>query len=136
MKQSPAHTSAISPATQRAVFNRRTAVSLAPRLPRAGALPILFAGALAALSATTIVDEHEPLWWSIGGAAALLGAWDAALLARAAVIGRSLRLDVVLRKQHYLQAGAQGSILLYWGWYWREVYHSAPLLVAQLLFAY
>src|SRR5207245_3635302 len=28
------------------------------------------------------------------------------------------------------------SILLYWGWYWREVYHSAPLLIAQLLFAY
>src|SRR5215475_10691898 len=98
MKQSPAHTSAISQATQTAVFDRRTAVSLAPRFPRAGALPILFAGALAALSATTIVDEHEPLWWSIWGAAALLGAWDAALLTRAAAIGRELRLEIVLRK--------------------------------------
>ena len=28
------------------------------------------------------------------------------------------------------------SILLYWGWYWRPVYESAYLIVAQLLFAY
>ena len=41
-----------------------------------------------------------------------------------------------LRPQHYVQACAQGSILLYWGWYWREVYDSAHLLLAQLLFAY
>ena len=39
-------------------------------------------------------------------------------------------------KQHYLQACAQVSILLYWGWYWREVYDAAPLIAAQLLFAY
>jgi hypothetical protein len=62
--------------------------------------------------------------------------WDAALLARASARGRALTLEVVLRKQHYIQACVQGSILRYWGWYWREVYHSAPLLVAQLLFAY
>ena len=42
----------------------------------------------------------------------------------------------MLRKQHYLQACAQGSVLLYWGWYWREVYDSAHLILAQLLFAY
>ena len=35
-----------------------------------------------------------------------------------------------------MQACAQGALLLYWGWYWREVYDSAHLLVAQLLFAY
>jgi len=27
-------------------------------------------------------------------------------------------------------------VLLYWGWYWREVYNSAHLIAAQLLFAY
>jgi hypothetical protein len=43
---------------------------------------------------------------------------------------------VVLRKQHYVQACAQGSVLLYWGWYWPQVYESAHLLLAQLLFAY
>ena len=136
MKQSPAHTTIASQAARTAVFDRTTAVGLAPRLSRAGMLPFVFVFALAALSGAAIVDEHEPLWWSICGTAALLGAWDVALLTRAAAIGRPLRLEVVLRKQHYLQACAQGSILLYWGWYWREVYHSAPLLLAQLLFAY
>ena len=43
---------------------------------------------------------------------------------------------VVLRPQHYLQACAQASVLLYWGWYWRPVYDAAPLLLTQLLFAY
>jgi TPR repeat protein len=28
------------------------------------------------------------------------------------------------------------SIYAYWGWYWREVYHHIPLIVAQLLFVY
>jgi len=28
----------------------------------------------------------------------------------------------VARKQHYIQAMAQGSVLLYWGWYWPQVY--------------
>ena len=50
--------------------------------------------------------------------------------------GRTLALEIVLRKQHYLQACAQGSVLLYWGWYWRQVYDSAHLIAAQLLFAY
>ena len=43
---------------------------------------------------------------------------------------------VVLRRQHYVQACAQGTILLYWGWHWREVYAAGHLLLAQLLFAY
>ncbi len=43
---------------------------------------------------------------------------------------------MALRPQHYLQACLQGSLILYWGFYWREVYHAAPLIVAQLLFAY
>ena len=43
---------------------------------------------------------------------------------------------MVLRKQHYLQACAQGSVLLYWGWYWPPVYAFAPFILAQLFFAY
>jgi hypothetical protein len=49
---------------------------------------------------------------------------------------RRLVLEVVLRKQHYVQACAQGSVLLYWGWYWPPVYESVHLILAQLLFAY
>jgi hypothetical protein len=49
---------------------------------------------------------------------------------------QKVALEVVLRRQHYLQACLQGSLILYWGYYWREVYHAAPLIAAQLLFAY
>ena len=42
----------------------------------------------------------------------------------------------MLKAQHYLQACAQGAVLVYWGWYWRPVYDYAHLIVAQLLFAY
>jgi hypothetical protein len=47
-----------------------------------------------------------------------------------------VKVEVVLKKQHYLQACAQGSVLLYWGWYWHPVYSFAPFILAQLLFAY
>jgi hypothetical protein len=47
-----------------------------------------------------------------------------------------MTLDVSLRKQHYLQACAQGSVLLYWGWHWPPVYDFAPMILAQVLFAY
>jgi hypothetical protein len=47
-----------------------------------------------------------------------------------------LTVEIVLRKQHYLQACIQGSLFVYWGWYWRQVYDSAYLIAAQLLFAY
>ena len=44
--------------------------------------------------------------------------------------------EIVPRRQHYLQACQQGAVILLWGYYWREVYHAAPLIAAQLLFAY
>ena len=100
------------------------------------ALPLACAAALAALGLLPATAANARLQWAFWGAAGVVGAW-AALLA-AATIGRSqpLRVEVVLRKQHYVQALAQASIFLYWGWRWREVYDSAHLLAAQLLFAY
>src|SRR5262245_42097447 len=65
-------------------------------------------------------------------AAGLLVAWTLALLAAR----RSFALEISLRRQHWLQACAQGAVFLYWGWYWPRVYEFAPLIVAQLLFAY
>ena len=49
---------------------------------------------------------------------------------------RTFTLEVVLRKQHYLQACAQSSVLIYWGVYWHQVPASTFLIVAQLVFAY
>lgn len=74
--------------------------------------------------------------WSFLGAAAVLLAWNVGLLVSALRKHRVLTLEIVLRKQHYVQACAHTSIFLYWGWYWRPVYESAHLIIAQLFFAY
>jgi hypothetical protein len=103
---------------------------------RAPGLPLVFILGLVAFGFLDSVRQNPRLLWSFLGAAAALAAWNAALLVSALRTGRTLTLEIVLRKQHYLQACAQGSVLLYWGWYWREVYDSAHLIAAQLLFAY
>ena len=82
------------------------------------------------------VMENAHLRWAFLGAAIVLGAWNGLLLAATRRRSRGLTVDVVLRPQHYVQACAQGALLLYWGWYWREVYAAVHLLAAQLLFAY
>jgi hypothetical protein len=74
--------------------------------------------------------------WSFLATAALLLLWHVALVVSAFRRHRTLTVNVSLRKQHYLQAFAQGSVFLYWGWYWRQVYDSAELIAAQLVFAY
>ena len=100
---------------------------------RPGAVtPLAFSVALAALSLLPAVAGNPALRWTVLAAAAVLGVWHALL----AWLRPAVRVLVALRPQHYVQACAQGSILLYWGWYWREVYDSAHLLLAQLLFAY
>jgi len=105
-------------------------------LPVAIALPLAFTVALALVTALPTVQQHTTLLWSVAGAAGILLLGIAALAVSATRLGRTLSIEISLRKQHYLQACAQLSVLLYWGWYWRPVYDAAPLLVAQLLFAY
>jgi Sel1 repeat len=55
---------------------------------------------------------------------------------RVARAGRTLSYDIVLRNVHYVQLIMQTCVYAYWGWYWREVYRFAPLIVAQIIFAY
>ena len=47
-----------------------------------------------------------------------------------------LSFTILLRRQHYLQACAQASVLLYWGMYWPPAFDALHLIAAQLLFAY
>jgi len=103
---------------------------------RAALLPLTCAAALAALALFDTAHDSRALRWSTIAAAAALAAGSAMLAAAARRSGRTLAIELVARRQHYLQACAQGSVLLYWGWYWREVYHSFDLIAAQLLFAY
>jgi hypothetical protein len=99
-------------------------------------LPLAFTLSLVSLALVTSVRQTPNVLSAFLGAAVALCAWNAVLLAFAMRAGRVLRLEVVLRKQHYVQACAQGSVLLYWGWHWGQVYDSGHLIVAQLLFAY
>jgi hypothetical protein len=110
--------------------------SLGARRWPAAALPLVFIIALAALGTLPSVWRSAHLLWSFLAAVAALGVWYAVLMTSASRRGRTLTATLDIRPQHYLQACAQGSVLLYWGWYWREVYESAHLLAAQLLFAY
>ena len=106
------------------------------RPARALALPLTFALLLAAFGWLPSARQNPTLLWSFWGTSIGLIAWNATLLATALRHGRTFTLEVVLRKQHYLQACAQMAVFVYWGWYWREVYDSAALIVAQLVFAY
>lgn len=100
------------------------------------ALPLLFTAALVAFGLLPSVRQNATLWWSVLGAGAMLFAWNAVLLGSALRKGRTLTLEIVLRKQHWVQACAHTTLFSYWGWYWQPVYDSAHLIVAQLLLAY
>jgi hypothetical protein len=97
-------------------------------------LPLAFTFGLAALAILASVRKNPRVLWAFLGAAVLLCAWNGVLLVWRG--GRTLTVDVVLRRQHYLQACAQASVFFYWGWYWRPVYAFAPFILAQLMFAY
>ncbi|HEY2842854.1 MAG TPA: hypothetical protein VGJ09_04360, partial [Bryobacteraceae bacterium] len=99
-------------------------------------LPLMFALGLAGLVVFPPMHQSPKVLAAFLGAAAALCVWNAALFVGTRRNGCRLVLEVVPRKQHYLQACAQGSVLLYWGWYWPPVYAFAPFILAQLFFAY
>jgi hypothetical protein len=104
--------------------------------PQAFALPLAFSLGLLAFSRLDSVSRNANLLWSFQVASVALITWCAVLFLFALRSGRTFTVDIVLRKQHYLQACLQTIIIVYWGWYWHQVYASAPLIVAQLVFAY
>ena len=107
------------------------------RLSAGGAFAVNagFVAGLLVLSQLPLLEQRPTVRTSVVSAALFLLAWSALLFG---VLGRGQKvaIEIVLRRQHYLQACQQGAVILYWGYYWREVYHAAPLIAAQLLFAY
>ena len=91
---------------------------------------------LAALALLPRLHQNATLLWTFLGAALVLGAWNVLLLVTPRGGGRPRSLQVAPRAQHYLQACAQASVLLYWGWHWAPVYDAVPLIAGQLAFAY
>jgi hypothetical protein len=96
-------------------------------------LPLFFAALLLALAYPI---QDQTLQRAFAGAGSVLAAWALWLFFAAKKAGRSLTLAVVLRKPHYVQMCAQGALWLYWGWHVPFIYGFAPLVLAQLLFAY
>jgi hypothetical protein len=102
---------------------------------RALALPAALAVALAALGLLHRRQDPAVLWTFLGAAAALL-IWSTGLYLEARRASRTLPLAIAVRRQHWVQACAQGTVLLYWGWHARFVYQFLPFILAQLIFAY
>jgi len=96
---------------------------------------LAFVAGLLVLSQLYVFDARPHVRASIVGAALVLLAASGVLFGLLRR-GQTVTLEVALRPQHYLQACLQGALILYWGYYWREVYHAAPLILAQILFAY
>jgi hypothetical protein len=118
---------------------RRAAMTSGDRSLRVLWVPFAFATALLALSYLPRIDDNEILRWSFRIAAVGLLGSLAILFWRMHASGAASRgrsIEIVLRKQHYIQAVVQGSVYVYWGYHWRPVYDHAPLLLGQLLFAY
>jgi len=99
-------------------------------------LPLVFTLALFAFGLLPSARRYPEVLGSYWGVGAALLAWNAALFVRVLRGGRTLGLEVALRRQHYFQACVQLSIFGYWGWYWRQVYESADMIAVQLVFAY
>jgi len=98
----------------------------------ARAAPRIFTPALAATAFLPQIFSNAHARWSILIAAAMLGIW-ATILTRSR---RVLTVEFAPKKQHYVQACAQGAVLIYWGMYWPQLPAWAPFIAAQLLFAY
>jgi hypothetical protein len=99
-------------------------------------LPIALTSGLTGLALLTPVNNNPKLLSAFAGAALVLFVWNALLFVWVGHKRKTLGIEIVLKKQHYLQACGQGAILMYWGWYWPQVYESFHLLLAQLIFAY
>src|SRR5215471_21086280 len=129
------------PRAQRAATSKRIPASARAEagisIPagRAFLLNACFVAGLLVLSQLSLLQERPVVRGSLVAVALILLAWSA-LLFGVLRRGQQVSLELVLRRQHYLQACLQGSLILYWGYYWREVYHAAPLIAAQILFAY
>lgn len=105
-----------------------------PAHTRALVLPLLCAALLLALAPLAVGTPG--LFWTLTGSSALVLAWTGVLYRAARSDGRALVTQVIVRPQHWVQACAQGAVLLYWGWHVPFVYAFLPLVAAQLVFAY
>jgi hypothetical protein len=99
-------------------------------------LPALLTLIFAGFTQLSRIDGNFNLKASFLGAAGLLLAGLCALWWNVVRTGRTLTYEFVPRRVHWVQMIMHSSVYAYWGWYWREVYHEIPLILAQVVFLY
>lgn len=117
----------------------RTAVPPAqkPQVKRNGLhIPFIFTVVFMVLGILSGARTNKSLALTFGGVAAVLLAWQAWLYILSKRKDMTFAWDFVAQPSHYVQAIVQISIYLYWGWYWRNVYTEAPLILSQIAFLY
>lgn len=108
-----------------------TTSSLQPLL-----FPLLLAAALLTLSLSPRIQQNAVLTGTFWAVALFILAWLGVLFAQLRRRGETRSFEIDVRSQHYIQAMVQGSLYLYWGYFWRPVYEHLWLLAGQILFAY
>lgn len=91
---------------------------------------------LACFAFVPSVHANSRLEWSVLGAAGSLFIFLFFLQRQVVAAGRKLRYEFLPKPVHYVQLTMHTCIYAYWGWYWREVYHQIPLIIAQIVFVY
>lgn len=132
--QSPHPTSALAtlrPGSQRSP-EAPTAPSGSPG-SRALVLPAVLAVVLASFALLTGQASLRQTFVGVAGALLL---WCAALLFSTRAAHRALRIEMVPRRQHWVQACTQGSLILYWAAHNPLVVAFLPFILVQLIFAY
>jgi TPR repeat protein len=106
------------------------------RTRKALGLPLVLTGVFLALGEFSRARTNPHLAWTYAGVAALLLCWQLVLFLRAGRKAPGFAWEFVPVRSHYVQATVQFSIYVYWGWYWRDVYAEAPLILSQVAFLY
>jgi Sel1 repeat len=99
-------------------------------------LPALFTLIFAGFTLLPRVYANPHLEVSFLAAAGLLLAGLCALWLSVVRTGRTLTYEFVPRRVHWVQLTMHSCVFAYWGWYWPEVYHEFPLILAQVVFLY
>ena len=99
-------------------------------------LPALLTLILASFTTLSRIGSNPNLKASFLGAAGLLLIGLGVLWWNVVRTGRTLTYEFVPRRVHWVQMCMHSSVYAYWGWYWREVYHEIPLIMAQVVFLY
>jgi len=119
------------------VTHSDAAVRIPTRTFRSPWIALALTAGFAVFLALPPVLGSAPLTRAFAGAAGALALWGLLLWALPARRARGFGVEFVKPLQsHYVQASVQLCIYAYWGWYWPQVYRSAPLILGQIVFLY